>query len=104
MLLPQIRNAAQAEQIALDIQTALQRAVRRRRMELAVERSIGIAVAPEHGTDVATLLQRADIAMYNAKESGDGGVEVYDAEHEPAQHPPPRRWPRSCGPRSTTAS
>jgi GGDEF domain-containing protein len=28
--------------------------------------SIGIAQAPEHGTDYGTLLQRADIAMYDA--------------------------------------
>jgi diguanylate cyclase (GGDEF)-like protein len=80
VLMPQIRNPSQAEEIALNIQTALQEPFIVDRMELAVTAAIGIAVAPEHGTEVSTLLQHADIAMYNAKEIGDGGVEVYDAD------------------------
>ncbi len=36
-------------------------------IEVAVGASIGIATAPEHGSDYGTLLQRADIAMYDAK-------------------------------------
>jgi len=37
-----------------------------------VEASVGIALFPEHGSDVDTLLQRADIAMYVAKETHTG--------------------------------
>ena len=43
--------------------------------------STGIAVAPEHGTELEDLLQRADVAMYLSKESGE--VEVYDASRDP---------------------
>ncbi|HVM27267.1 MAG TPA: diguanylate cyclase, partial [Mycobacteriales bacterium] len=43
--------------------------------------SIGIAVSPQHGTHLEDLLQRADVAMYLAKESG-GGVEVYDSARD----------------------
>ena len=32
--------------------------------------SMGIAVFPDHGQDVETLLQHADVAMYRAKQSG----------------------------------
>lgn len=32
--------------------------------------SMGIAVFPDHGRDVETLLQHADVAMYRAKQSG----------------------------------
>jgi len=39
-----------------------------------IEASIGIALFPEHAGDVSTLLQRADIAMYKAKESHAGHV------------------------------
>jgi diguanylate cyclase (GGDEF)-like protein len=38
-------------------------------LPVAVEASIGIARYPDHGTDVDVLLQRADVAMYVAKES-----------------------------------
>ena len=50
-------------------------------VQLAVSAAIGIAIAPAHGTEVSTLLQHADIAMYNAKDKGDGGIEIYDADH-----------------------
>ncbi len=39
-------------------------------IEVEVSASIGGAVAPLHGDDAHTLLQRADIAMYDAKRSG----------------------------------
>lgn len=38
---------------------------------LSISPSIGIVLAPEHGTTAQTLLQRADIAMYEAKRSND---------------------------------
>jgi EAL domain-containing protein (putative c-di-GMP-specific phosphodiesterase class I) len=49
-------------------------------MALEVAGSIGIALAPQHGTDAATLMKRADIAMYEAKQST--GVGVYEAESD----------------------
>ena len=41
-------------------------------MRLDVRVSMGIAVFPEHGSDVHDLLQRADVAMYAAKSLQDG--------------------------------
>jgi EAL domain-containing protein (putative c-di-GMP-specific phosphodiesterase class I) len=38
-------------------------------------------MAPEHGTDIATLLRRADVAMYSAKDTH-GGVVVYAPERD----------------------
>jgi diguanylate cyclase (GGDEF)-like protein len=43
---------------------------------LQVGGSIGLAWCPEHGTDVETLIQRADIAMYAAKATG--GYAVFE--------------------------
>ena len=47
------------------------------RLELGA--SVGIASYPEHGQDVDVLMQRADMAMYQAKE-GRTGVERYVPE------------------------
>ena len=53
-------------------------------LPLAIEGSLGVAMYPEHGDDVDTLLQRADMAMYTAKESSspyaffDESAEHYD--------------------------
>ncbi len=43
--------------------------------------SVGVALFPDHATDVPTLVQRADVAMYHAKNTGTG-VSVYAAEHD----------------------
>ncbi len=38
--------------------------------KMHISASIGIAISPHHGTDVHTLLKRADTAMFQAKEEG----------------------------------
>ena len=43
--------------------------------------SVGIAMFPDHGRDVESLMQRADIAMYSAKSRG-VGYEVYSASRD----------------------
>jgi diguanylate cyclase (GGDEF)-like protein len=48
-------------------------------IDLDVEASIGLVVSGQHGDDVATLLQRADVAMYIAKEQS-LGIFVYDPD------------------------
>ena len=45
-----------------------------------VAASIGVAVAPDHGSDPAGLLRHADTAMYQAKQAS-AGVEVYQTGH-----------------------
>jgi diguanylate cyclase (GGDEF)-like protein len=48
-------------------------------LPLDVSGSIGIALFPEHGSDFATLLRRADVAMYAAKHTGEG-IAVYSPD------------------------
>ncbi|MEV6844635.1 EAL domain-containing protein [Actinoplanes sp. NPDC051411] len=48
---------------------------------LRTQASIGVCLAPEHGSDPEQLLQRADVAMYAAKQAR-SGVRVYQAEDD----------------------
>jgi diguanylate cyclase (GGDEF)-like protein len=46
-------------------------------LALNVDASVGVAVAPQHGRTLEQLLQRADVAMYQAKR-GHKGTMLYD--------------------------
>jgi diguanylate cyclase (GGDEF)-like protein len=52
-----------------------------RGLKLHVEASIGVAAFPEHAQDVDSLARRADVAMYQAKESRTGW-EIYAAARD----------------------
>ena len=86
VLIPQIRSEREAEQVAIEIQLAMQQPFQVDELQLAVTGAIGIAVTPDHGDDPATLLQHADIAMYQAKEGRDGGVQLYDVRDNQHSH------------------
>lgn len=49
-------------------------------LELSLSPSIGISYYPEHATEVGTLIHTADLAMYQAKQSGRGRYEFYRSE------------------------
>jgi diguanylate cyclase (GGDEF)-like protein/PAS domain S-box-containing protein len=61
-------------------------------LPLAIEGSLGVAMYPDHGTNVDTLLQRADMAMYTAKE----GSSAYAFFDESAEHYDPNRLTLVC--------
>ncbi len=48
--------------------------------DLSSSVSLGIAVAPEHGDDAATLLKNADLALYRAKADGRGIFRFFTPE------------------------
>jgi diguanylate cyclase (GGDEF)-like protein/PAS domain S-box-containing protein len=54
------------------MRTSIEQPVTVQGLQLSVEASIGIAVYPDDGEDVETLVQRADAAMYHAKEEKAG--------------------------------
>ena len=81
LLLPPGSTAEQAQRAAERILREIEQPFRFQGLTLLVRASAGIAVFPEHGRDVETLVQRADIAMYSAKTRG-VGHEVYCASRD----------------------
>jgi diguanylate cyclase (GGDEF)-like protein len=51
-------------------------------VSLHVEASIGVALIPTHADEVDVLLQRADVALYQAKAIGPGSVVIYDPSYD----------------------
>jgi len=69
------------------LQDALEKPVDIDGISIALGASIGLAWYPEHGEDVATLLQRSDVAMYRAK-AGHHPLVIYRSEDD--YHSPER--------------
>ena len=101
-------DAGQA--VAEDLLVHLREPLCLKGMRLEIDASIGIALHPVHGEDNETLQQRADIAMYSAKNSGRGHA-IFEPEldrHSPRrlalaggirdrdQRGPGSRSPRAC--------
>ena len=74
VLLPALERPGDASVVAGTLLSRLREPFSIEGLTLEVDGSIGIASAPEHGTGVEQLIQRADIAMYAAKEGGRGYV------------------------------
>ena len=72
VLLPQVSQVDDALRVAAKALAALAEARIALGHETRLTASIGAAVYPEDGEDVATLIQSADAAMYRAKREGPG--------------------------------
>ncbi len=77
LLLPQIHGAEDAAKISQRIIDALQHPFAIENHELHVQTSIGIALYPQDGEDVETLLSKADAALYRAKQKGRNQYQFY---------------------------
>jgi diguanylate cyclase (GGDEF)-like protein len=67
LLLPDIPDAAAAVTVADKVTAALHAPFALEGIAVPTDASIGVALYPDHGRDVDTLMQRADVAMYVAK-------------------------------------
>jgi diguanylate cyclase len=81
VLLPKVVDTEAAVAVARKLRRALEEPFTIHGLALQMEASVGIALFPAHGDDVDTLLQRADVAMYVAKEQPDS-CEVYARERD----------------------
>ncbi|HLZ38275.1 MAG TPA: EAL domain-containing protein [Mycobacteriales bacterium] len=86
IVLPRVSDSGVATEVGRRVRAALAEPFRVDGLLLELDASVGVALHPEHGADFAQLLQRADVAMYLAKESRTG-VELYVAdEHRNSAH------------------
>jgi len=100
VLLAEVYSAHDAVPVAEKMLASLALPARIGPHDLALSASIGIALYPEDGADAATLIQRADAAMYRAKGRGAGAYEFFaetsgaetllSAEVDPAANLPRR--------------
>jgi len=86
VLLPAVKEAAAAREVASRLRAALAEPVRLEAMTFQVEASVGIAIYPDDASGFEQLMQRADVAMYLAKERH-SGIERYtpDADRNSAE-------------------
>ena len=77
VLMPRIMEESAAVQLAARIRDRARGSLILHGVLLDIRVSIGVAVYPDHGGDVDSLLQRAEIAMYVAKHTRTA-LQVYD--------------------------
>jgi diguanylate cyclase (GGDEF)-like protein/PAS domain S-box-containing protein len=78
LVLPQIQNQNDAVTIAEKMLIELKEPFDIDDHELYVTSSIGIAIYPEAGETMDTLIQSADMAMYYIKERSKNGYQIFD--------------------------
>jgi diguanylate cyclase (GGDEF)-like protein/PAS domain S-box-containing protein len=80
VLLWEIRHARDAAITADKILKALREPHQIMQHELHITGSIGIVTYPDDGTDAETLLKKADVAMYHAKDTGRDSYQFFKSE------------------------
>jgi diguanylate cyclase (GGDEF)-like protein len=74
VLLPLIEQAQAATTVAEKLRQALCRPFALANRQLRISASIGIALYPQHGDNERALMKSADMAMYQAKDTGGNAV------------------------------
>lgn len=78
VLLSDIKGADQAAHVAVAVTQAVAQPIDIGGQDVMLSASVGIALCPDDGADVETLLHHADVAMYHAKQNGRGAFRFFD--------------------------
>jgi len=80
MFFPEIESVAEIERIARRVVLAISEPFELSSHSIDIGASIGVALTPDHGTSIESLMRAADIAMYRAKSSGGGQHCLFSAD------------------------
>jgi diguanylate cyclase (GGDEF)-like protein len=81
VFMPNVSESQAAHSAVQRFQMALKTPIEADGISIELDASVGVAWYPDHGDDVDTLLQRADVAMYRAKATH-ADWERYDEAHD----------------------
>jgi diguanylate cyclase (GGDEF)-like protein/PAS domain S-box-containing protein len=81
LLVPEVNETEYINTVARKLLTAIREPFIIHNHKITVTSSIGVAVYPDDGEDIETLLKKADIAMYQVKESGRNGFLRYKPDN-----------------------
>ncbi len=79
VVLTGLKSRSELEPIIENIFRALRPVIKVGDQDLHTETSVGIALFPSDGSDSETLLQHADVALYQAKNLGGNTYQFYDS-------------------------
>jgi diguanylate cyclase (GGDEF)-like protein len=80
MFFPRIEAVDEIERIARRIVVAISEPFELCSHSVDIGASVGVAIAPDHGTSIESLMRAADIAMYRAKSVGGGQYYVFNTD------------------------
>lgn len=78
IVLLEINHAQDAKDVAQKILKVISQPYKIEEHELFVTASVGISIYPDDGSDIESLIRKADIAMYRAKGQGKNNYQVYN--------------------------
>jgi diguanylate cyclase (GGDEF)-like protein len=81
ILMPRIKNIEDAIKLAERILDSNKNAISIKDKMVFPKTSIGISIYPRDGDSIETLINNADKAMYNAKESGKNQYSFYNSKY-----------------------
>jgi diguanylate cyclase (GGDEF)-like protein/PAS domain S-box-containing protein len=84
--LTDVREDEAVARVAEKVLAALAQSFKIEAHEVMISSSIGIAIGPNDGKDFETLLRKADLAMYHAKDAGRNTFRFYDERMNTDSH------------------
>jgi diguanylate cyclase (GGDEF)-like protein len=80
LFFPEVKSATEVERVARRVALAIAEPFELGGHSIDIGASIGVALCPDHGSSIESLMRAADIAMYQAKSRGGGQHCLFDEE------------------------